>query len=260
MLLHRNLRHTLLLGLGLGVGLASCQKLDLPPTDRPTDATFWSQPSDADNVLNTAYEHLYSDEYFFFNEVLSDNAYDKSDVNGSNARNIAEGAYGTNQQRVTDEWSYHYTGIRRCNQLLANIDKISSLDAGLKTRYIAEARALRAYQYFQLLTWYGDVPLITTEIGVGDAAGLTRTPRAEVLDFVLKELDAAAADLPLNTGLRRHRPRPLYQGRRAGREGARAALRRPLGRRDGRDRAAAGRYGGHLQLVSELRGRVCPRQ
>jgi hypothetical protein len=199
MLMNRNLRHTLLLGLGLGLGLGACQKLDLPPTDRPTDATFWQQPSDAANVLTTAYENLYNSEYFFFNETLSDNAYNKSDVNGSNARNIAEGAYGTNQQRITNEWSYHYNGIRKCNQLLANIDKITTLDAGLKARYIAEARALRAYQYFQLMTWYGDVPLITTEISVSDAAGVTRTPRAEVLDFVLKELDAAAADLPLNT-------------------------------------------------------------
>jgi hypothetical protein len=197
--MNRNFRHTLLLGLGLGFGFSACQKLELPPTDRPTDATFWQQPSDAANVLTTAYENLYNSEYFFFNETLSDNAYNKSDVNGSNARNIAEGAYGTNQARVTNEWSYHYSGIRKCNQLLANIDKIGTLDAGLKARYMAEARALRAYQYFQLLTWYGDVPLITTEISVGDAAGLTRTPRAEVLDFVLKELDAAAADLPLNS-------------------------------------------------------------
>jgi hypothetical protein len=181
------------------LGLASCQKLDLPPTDRPTDATFWQQPSDAANVLTTAYENLYNSEYFFFNETLSDNAYNKSDVNGSNSRNIAEGAYGTNQARVTNEWGYHYAGIRKCNQLLANIDKISDIDTGLKARYIAEARALRAYQYFQLMTWYGDVPLITTEINVSDAAGLARTSRAEVLDFVLKELDAAAADLPINT-------------------------------------------------------------
>jgi hypothetical protein len=197
--MNHTFRHTLLLGLGLGLGLASCQKLDLPPTDRPTDATFWTQPSDADNVLTTAYENLYNSEYFFFNETLSDNAYNKSDVNGSNARNIAEGAYGTNQARITNEWGYHYSGIRKCNQLLANIDKISNLDAGLKARYIAEARALRAYQYFQLMTWYGDVPLVTTEINVADAAGVTRTPRAQVLDFVLKELDAAAADLPLNS-------------------------------------------------------------
>ncbi len=197
--MNRNLRHTLLLGLGLSFGFSACQKLELPPTDRPTDATFWQQPSDAANVLATAYENLYSDEYFFFNEVLSDNAYDKSDVNGSNARNVAEGAYGTNQTRITNEWSYHYTGIRKCNQLLANIDKITGLDAGLKTRYMAEARAIRAYQYFQLFTWYGDVPLITTEISVTDAAAVARTPRADVLDFVLKELDAAAADLPLNT-------------------------------------------------------------
>ena len=189
----------LLLGLGLSIAFSACQKLDLPPTDRPTDATYWTQPADAANVLSTCYENLYNAEYFFFNETLSDNAFNKSEVDGTNSRNIAQGSYGTNHPRITNEWSYHYSGIRKCNTLLANIDKIASLDAALKSRYVAEARALRAFQYFQLMTWYGDVPLVTDELTVTDAAGLARTPRAQVLDFVLKELDAAAAGLPLNT-------------------------------------------------------------
>ncbi|GAB3298220.1 RagB/SusD family nutrient uptake outer membrane protein [Hymenobacter tenuis] len=197
--MNRNFRLSLLLGLGLSLGFASCQELDIAPTDRPTDATFWTQPADAANVLATAYENLYNSEYFFFNEVLSDNAFNVSDVNGSNSRNIAQGAYGTNQQRVTNEWGYHYTGIRKSNVLLAHIDQIASLDAGLKSRYIGEARALRAFHYFQLLTWYGDVPLVTTEIGVNEAQQVSRAPRAQVLDFVLKELDEAAAALPVNT-------------------------------------------------------------
>lgn len=197
--MNRHFRYALLLGLGLSLGFSACQKLELPPTDRPTDATFWSQPSDATNVLNTCYQNLYPDEYFFFNEVLSDNAYNKSDVDGSNTRNVAEGAYGTNQSRITNEWGFHYSGIRKSNSLLANIDKIAGLDAGLKARYVAEARALRAYHYFQLLTWYGDVPLVTDEITVGASAAVARTPRADVLAFVLTELDAAAADLPLNS-------------------------------------------------------------
>ncbi|UOQ69784.1 RagB/SusD family nutrient uptake outer membrane protein [Hymenobacter volaticus] len=197
--MNRTLRYTMLVGLGLGMGLSSCQELDLPPTDRPTDDTFWTQPTDASNVLNSCYSGLYSSEYFFFNETLSDNAFNKSDVDGSNARNIAEGAYGTNQARITNEWGYHYGGIRACNRLLNNINKIVSLDANLKARYIAEAQAIRAFHYFQLMTWYGDVPLITTEVSVTEANAVPRAPRTEVLTFVLSELDAAAAALPLNT-------------------------------------------------------------
>ena len=185
-----------LLVLFVGLGLGACQKLDLPPTDRATDQTFWTQPADAFNVLNTCYENLYPAEYFFFNETLSDNAFNKSGGDGSNSRNIAQGSYGTDQARVTNEWSYHYTGIRKCNVLLANIDKVPGLDAGLKARYQAEARTIRAFHYFQLLTWYGDVPLVTTEISIGDAQSTARAPRADVLTFVLSELDAAAAALP----------------------------------------------------------------
>jgi len=197
MTMNRIFRYSFLLGLGLS--FAACQDLDLPPTDRPTDATFWTQPSDAANVLNSCYAGLYPSEYFFFNEALSDNAYNKSDVDGSNVRNVAEGAYGTNQARITNEWGYHYGGIRACNRLLTNIDKITTLDAGLKARYIAEAQAIRAFHYFQLMTWYGAVPLITTELSVSESNSVTRTPRPEVLDFVLSELDAAAAVLPVNT-------------------------------------------------------------
>ena len=194
------MNRTRLLALCAGLGLAACQKLDLPPTDRPTDATFWTQPQDAVNVLATCYENLYNAEYFFFNETLSDNAFNKSEVDGSNSRNIAQGSYGTNQARVTNEWGYHYSGIRKCNTLLANLDRIPGLDGALKARYAGEARGIRAYHYFQLLTWYGDVPLVTSEISIGEAQNTARTPRAQVLAAVLADLDAAAAALPVASG------------------------------------------------------------
>lgn len=183
------------LSLGLLLGLGACQKLDLPPTDRATTATFWTQPADAANVLATCYDNLYSAEYFFFNEDLSDNAY-ASRGDGSNVRDIARGAYDASHPRVTNEWGYHYTGIFKCNTLLDNIDKIPGLDATLKARYQAEARAIRAFHLFQLYTWYGDVPLVQTAISVGESQSIGRTPRAQVLAFVLSELDAAAAALP----------------------------------------------------------------
>jgi len=180
----------------VGLGLGACQKLDLPPTDRATTDTFWTQPADAANVLNTCYDNLYPAEYFFFNETLSDNAFNKSPVDGSKSTLIANGAYDPAHPRVTNEWGYHYAGIFKCNTLLANIDKVPGLDGALKARYQAEARAIRAYHYFQLLTWYGDVPLVTNVISVGEAQSTARSPRAQVLDFVLGELDAAAAVLP----------------------------------------------------------------
>jgi hypothetical protein len=51
-----------------------------------------------------------------------------------------------------------------------------------------------------LYTWYGDVPLITTELSFDESFKIKRSPKAEVMDFVSKELDFIIANLPANTG------------------------------------------------------------
>src|SRR5688572_8326267 len=92
-----------------------CKELELVPTDKETEVTFWDKPEDAINVLNTCYNNMYSDGFFFYNETLSDNAFNKSEVDGNNSRNIAEGSFDASQSRVKEEWRQHYVGIRRCN-------------------------------------------------------------------------------------------------------------------------------------------------
>lgn len=186
----------------LTVGLLvfqSCQELDLVPNDRETEATFWDKPADAFNVLNTCYENMYRADYFFFNETLSDNAFNKSEVDGMNSRNIAEGSYDPSQARVSDEWGYHYFGIRKCNIFLSNIDNVPGLDDALRNRMKGEARFIRAFHYFNLTVWYGDVPLVTTVLSVAESQNITRAPQSEVIAFVDDELDYSASVLPTNT-------------------------------------------------------------
>lgn len=179
--------------------LQSCHDLDLVPTDRETEATFWDKPEDAFNVLNTVYENMYSAEYFFYNETLSDNAFNKSEVDGSNSRNIAEGSYDPSHRRITDEWGYHYSGIRKCNILLANIDKVPGLSDELRNRMKGEARFIRAFHYFHLTVWYQDVPQIEHVLSVEESLNLERATQAEIVTFIKNDLDFAATSLPVNT-------------------------------------------------------------
>lgn len=179
--------------------LQSCHDLDLVPTDRETEATFWDKPEDAFNVLNTVYENMYSADYFFYNETLSDNAFNKSEVDGSNSRNIAEGSYDPSHRRITDEWGYHYSGIRKCNVLLENIEKVPGLGEELKNRMKGEARFVRAFHYFQLTVWYKDVPKVDHVLSVEESLNLERAAQTEIVEFITSDLDFAAANLPVNT-------------------------------------------------------------
>jgi starch-binding outer membrane protein, SusD/RagB family len=138
---------------------------------------------------------MYSADYFFFTETLSDNAFNGR-VDGENTRGIAAGGYDGSNTRVTNEWSYHYSGIRKCNTLLENIGRITDLDATLRDRIVAEASVIRAFHYIHLLTWYGPVPLVTRELSIDESQRLTRTHVDAIEDFIYRELDNAAAHLP----------------------------------------------------------------
>lgn len=177
---------------------AGCKKLDLAPENRHTDLTYWTTTAQAESMLNTAYSQLFSSDYFFANEALSDNAYNgRGDLLG--AASIAAGTYDPSLERFKIQWNDCYRGIKSCNVLLENIDRIPNMDPALNSRLKAEARFLRAFQHFRLMTWFGDVPLLTKDISIKEAQTLSRTPRAEVLAFILKELDEIRDALPVNT-------------------------------------------------------------
>ena len=72
------------------------------------------------------------------------------------------------------------------------------MDETLKARMIAEARFIRAYLFFRLTTWYGDVPLFDHDLLLQESKEIVRTPQTEVLAFVRSELDAIMDALPTN--------------------------------------------------------------
>lgn len=95
---------------------------------------------------------------------------------------------------------WDFAGIRRANFFLTEYvnadfselkyDKDYEAEMKRFNRYPYEVRFLRAYFYFNLARAYGDVPLITKVLTEDEANQVTRTPVAEVFDFIVKECDA----------------------------------------------------------------------
>jgi hypothetical protein len=182
------------------LALSACKKLDLYPTDAFTDGNYWTTTEKANTVLNRAYQQISNSGYFFSQEAMSDNAYNgRGDNNG--VASIAAGTYDSSLDRFKQEWRDHYSGIKTCNIFLDNVDKVTSMDAALKARMKAEAKVIRAWHYFLLETWWGDVPLVKKDLTIDEAKVIARAPKAEVVAFILSELDEATAALPVNTAL-----------------------------------------------------------
>ncbi len=96
-------------------------------------------------------------------------------------------------------WRDHYRTIFRCNQVLDRVPTITTMDATLQKRVLAEAKFLRALSYFNLASLYGNVPLdlaYSTELN----RPVTQAKEADVWAQVYKDLQEAAPDLPTSYG------------------------------------------------------------
>ena len=110
---------------------------------------------------------------------------------------------------LTSVWESRYRGIRKCNITIntleaENADKLRPADLSVelfqtrKANFIAEARFLRAYFYWELFLRYGPVPMVTTELDPnGDLmTGYTERPDLKTfMDFLFKEVKECEAGL-----------------------------------------------------------------
>ena len=179
--------NTFIVCAGTMLAAASCISLDTPPYDKETDLTYWSEdPSSAEAVINSCYTRLTSMHEMLYMEGASDNAY----VKGlTSTQPIANGSMSTDNSYVKGIWDNYYAGIRLCNELLNNINKVPSLAADLKARYIAEATTLRAYFYYELYTRFGDIPYTEKVLTVAESETIGRTPKATVVSNIIKDLE-----------------------------------------------------------------------
>lgn len=98
---------------------------------------------------------------------------------------------------VNWKWNYGYEAITRINQLLDVLgqNKIPDLTPEKSKKWEGELKFLRAFVYSQIMFYYGDAPLITKPITPAEAKALTRTPKSEVFNQVISDLDFAIGNL-----------------------------------------------------------------
>ncbi len=183
--------------------LASCTKdLTQIPISSATTATFYGSTNDFIQGVNAVYNGLrgYPDRQLNLSETRSDNLYAVSDGGvrdweGINSfqKTIASNPY------VTEAWSADFNAIYRANTLLDQLQQKGATiiaDAGLRTRLRAETRFLRGFLYFDLVRWFGKVPVVDRPITAGEAVDIPRSPVADVYKLILADLQFAADSLP----------------------------------------------------------------
>lgn len=198
-------------GIGCGLilfGMTACADyLEKDSYTIITPEQVWKDPKLINGVMVNLYDGLqledfnywYRDAWRIMNAAsLSDEAqgsFQKDPMfDNGNATYTYEDALF--EQKFGDR----YKLIRNCNDFISQVKEATALSDPDKKLLLAEARFLRAMHYFTLVKRYGGVPLIT-EPQVYDPSNLdalmvSRNKEVEVYDFIVKECQEAAQDLP----------------------------------------------------------------
>ncbi|MDR3062336.1 MAG: RagB/SusD family nutrient uptake outer membrane protein [Dysgonamonadaceae bacterium] len=120
-------------------------------------------------------------------EGATDNAYVRASSGKTQA--IANGSHSTADAYIESIWGYRYEGIKMCNQLTDNINRVPGLTDSLKNLYLSQVRVIRALHYHELVTKFQDVPYITTAISFAEANKVSPTKRDVIVNNILTELD-----------------------------------------------------------------------
>lgn len=172
--------------------LTSCDSiLDKDPLDQFTNNNFWTNASNVEGYANTFYNEFtgYGNSGgagLFYFKTLSDDQAGNSFTDWAQKDNLT----------TNSTWKNSYIEIRRANIMIENVPKISETDV-VKNHWIGVARLMRAYEYFQLVRMFGDVPYTDKALDITDEGVIygSRINRDEVMDKVLEDLNFATTSI-----------------------------------------------------------------
>jgi hypothetical protein len=155
------------------LGVVSCSEdfLDNKPITTQTAQGYFQTPKNALEGLTGCYNGLVLDGWanlYFISTIASDEAF----AGGGQGESTSGVPFGWDEFKEAgalnqniDIWSHRYTAIFRCNSLLENLGTVDwSENEALAAQYEAETRFLRAFYYFDLIRFFGNVPLVTTSV------------------------------------------------------------------------------------------------
>ena len=180
--------------------VTACEKfLAVDPPFVQDAENYFLTEEDYQNALTGAYDLLQSTFLsVWIGEIASDNS-----IAGGESVNDTEGlhqidnmTHGAVNNELRSVFRWNYAGLTRANYILEQQYNENAIDFNGKEHIFAEAKFLRAFYYFELVKFFGGVPIIIDKrIGVEEAQSVDRASKEEVYSQIEEDLIAAAAIL-----------------------------------------------------------------
>ena len=187
--------------------LSSCNSfLDEPVKGQENLDTYFQSEEECLKQVAGCYQSVFWDDwwqvasFYVATDMCTDDMW-MGNTTQSQSDWIRMAHYGNPKQdgKIKDFWQYRYKGVLRCNIVIDRLPEAPITDETLRSRMIAEAKFIRAYQYFELAKNFGGVPLVNHFYMPSEVQGVGRASLSETYQQIEKDLTEAIPDLPLRS-------------------------------------------------------------
>ncbi|MEP7109895.1 MAG: RagB/SusD family nutrient uptake outer membrane protein [Ferruginibacter sp.] len=186
-------------------GIIACnKKLDVLDKNNPTTESYFKTAAELQNGVNAIYSTLRSGElvgreWFFTHDMRSGECTPGgAQLEAPRAELLKQPSPAPSNSVMSNLWSGAYQMINRANLVLSKAPDITD-NPTLTNRLVGEAKFLRGWAYFELVSQWGDVPLYTETVTSSDGFQ-GKTPAADIYTFIISDLTEAAQKLPASYG------------------------------------------------------------
>ena len=186
-------------------GIVACyDKLEVTDENNPTTESYFKTAVELQNGVNAVYSTLRSAqlvgrEWFFTHDMRgSECAPGGAQLEAPRAELLKQPSPAPSNSVMSDVWRGAYTMINRANQVIVKAPGVTD-NTALRDRIAGEAKFLRAWAYFELVSQWGEVPLYTEPV-TSSLGFKGKSPVADIYAVIVKDLTEAAVALPPNYG------------------------------------------------------------
>jgi len=182
----------------IAFALVSCSDdfVDEDPPFQLTSETFFETEDDFRNALVGAYDLL---QATYINVILGEIASDNTNAGGESATDVVgwqqvdRMIHTPVNDDIDNVWDFNFAGVYRASYIIENKDKI---DFDGKEQIIAEVRFLRAYFNFELVKWFGPIPIKPEgRFELGEETSIPRASVEDVYAYIENDLSLAIPNL-----------------------------------------------------------------
>ena len=183
--------------IGVGLMTAGCSDfLEITPMSSLSPESFYKNEQEAELAIASVYSDLARDDTYardipmHFECGTDETVFSRANNNWA----VAINSFNSSTNEIGNAWARLYRGINHANLFLKKIVD-ADMSEEKRTQYIAEARFVRAFYYFDLVRLWGDVPLRLDPVESRDGNNLAFSPALDIYNQIIEDFTFAGENL-----------------------------------------------------------------